>query len=745
MPQVQMARQISMSEVATHNTAESCWLVINGQVYDVTTFLDGHPGGGKVLVAYGGKDASQDFIMLHRPGILEKLGGHMIIGDAVADGSAATRLSLQRGLAAASATRLISRAEVARHNTADGCWLIIHDNVYDVTTFLDGHPGGGKVLMAYAGKDATDDFTILHRPGILEKLGEHMIIGKLPSSERGRQQLQHNYRGGSKRVGKLGQRQVAAAGGGGGGGGISMDEVAKHNTRDDAWSVIHGMVYNMTPFLQDHPGGANILMKYAGKDATRAFDMAGHPKDIVMSLGLEDKMTIGKAELVAAAAGAAAANTEGAEQAPSNQALPSLALAAVPASSAAGEQQITGYIVKAAQPKKPLPPIDHMLSLFDFEGVAKDCMSKEGWGYYSSGADDEVTMRENHSAFSRIWFRPKILVNVSNIDLSSEILGFKTSFPVYITATALGRLAHPDAEECLTRAAYAQGVVQMCPTLASCTLEEMTGAAQPGQVQFFQLYVNHDREVTRRLIERARKGGVKAICVTVDAPQLGRREKDMRNKMTTQSTDVQKETDGKGQVDRGQGTARAISQFIDPSLNWDDIPWLKEVCGEMKLLLKGVQSASDALKAVEYGLDGIICSNHGGRQLEYARSGIEVLEEVVVALEAHGVRDKLEVWMDGGVRRGSDIIKAIALGAKAVGIGRPTLYGMAAYGQEGAEKVLQILKDEMIMGMRLIGAPTINHITRDMVITKSLSSHIAPVPQDNLAASVYEPLVASKL
>lgn len=744
-----------MAEVAKHSTAASCWLTISSKVYDVTDFLDGHPGGGKVLLAYGGKDATQDFVMLHRPGILEKLGSHMIVGD-VADedahsAAAVGRASLKRGLAATSssqsACRIITRAEVAKHNTTNDCWVIIHDKVYDVTAFLDGHPGGGNVLLTYAGKDATLDFAILHRPGILERLGDRMCIGKLGPPDVVSNGSSNGSSGSvARRLGKLGRRQVAAAGGGSRGeGAISMVEVARHNTRDDAWSVIHGMVYNMTPFLQDHPGGANILLKYAGKDATRAFDMAGHPKDIVMSLGLEDKMTIGKAEFLAAPTAAAAADDDGSRQQQSSSLL-SAALTAVPASSSStGGQTITGYIVQAEQPKKAKPPIDHMLSLFDFEGIAKDCMSKEGWGYYSSGADDEVTMRENHSAFSRIWFRPKILVNVSEIDLSSQILGYETSFPVYITATALGRLAHPDAEECLTRAAYSQGVVQMCPTLASCTLEEMTAAAQPGQAQFFQLYVNHDREVTRRLIERARKGGVKAICVTVDAPQLGRREKDMRNKMTTQSTDVQKDQDGKGEVDRGQGTARAISQFIDPSLCWDDIPWLKDVCGDMKLVLKGVQSASDALKAVEYGLDGVICSNHGGRQLEYARSGLEVLEEVVVALEAHGVRDKLEVWMDGGVRRGSDIIKAIALGAKAVGIGRPTLYGMAAYGQEGAEKVLQILKDEMIMGMRLIGAPSIKDITRDMIITKSLSAHIAPVPTDNLAASVYEPLIASKL
>jgi len=298
----------------------------------------------------------------------------------------------------------------------------------------------------------------------------------------------------------------------------------------------------------------------------------------------------------------------------------------------------------------------------------------------------------------------------------------------------------------LTRAAHGQKIVQMCPTLASCTLEEMTAAAQPGQTQFFQLYVNHNREVTRKMIERCKAGGIKVICVTVDAPQLGRREKDMRMKFTEGGSDVQTEDDQKGKVNRGEGAARAISQFIDPSLCWDDIAWLKEICHPMKLVLKGVQTAEDAVKAVDYGLDGVILSNHGGRQLDFARSGIEVLTEVMDALDAINARDKLEVWIDGGIRRGSDIIKAIAIGAKAVGLGRPCLYSLASYGQDGVEHMLQILKDEMVMCMRLIGAPSIKHITRNMVVTDSVSAHIVPVPEDKLAAAVYEPIVgASKL
>lgn len=166
----------------------------------------------------------------------------------------------------------------------------------------------------------------------------------------------------------------------------------------------------------------------------------------------------------------------------------------------------------------------------------------------------------------------------------------------------------------------------------------------------------------------------------------------------------------------------------------------------MKVLLKGVQTAEDAIMAVEFGLDGIICSNHGGRQMDFARSGIEVLAEVMSALKARGMHGKLEVLVDGGIRRGSDVMKALALGASAVGIGRPTLYGMASYGQAGVEKVLKILADEMEMGMRLVGAPSIKDITPGMITVRNLGDHITPVPADELSAYTYEKLqTTSKL
>jgi len=246
----------------------------------------------------------------------------------------------------------------------------------------------------------------------------------------------------------------------------------------------------------------------------------------------------------------------------------------------------------------------------------------------------------------------------------------------------------------------------------------------------------------RNIIRKAEKGGIKALFITVDAPQLGRREKDMRNKFEAESPDMHKKTGQ--QVNRSQGTARAISGFIDPALCWDDIKWFKSIT-KLPLILKGVQTAEDAMLAVKHGVQGIVLSNHGGRQLDTARSGIEILPEVMAALKSIGATNRIEVFVDGGVRRGTDIFKALALGAKAVGVGRPFLYAMAGYGQNGVERCIQLLRDEFEMCLRLMGAPTLAHIKPEMVAIDSLHHHYAQLPKDFLSSRSYQPLPLPKL
>ncbi|TFK87560.1 FMN-dependent alpha-hydroxy acid dehydrogenase [Polyporus arcularius HHB13444] len=316
------------------------------------------------------------------------------------------------------------------------------------------------------------------------------------------------------------------------------------------------------------------------------------------------------------------------------------------------------------------------------------------------------------------------------------------------TATALGKLGHPDGELNLTKAAAKHGVIQMIPTLASCAFDELVDAAQPGQVQFLQLYVNKDRAITKKFVQHAEKRGIKGLFITVDAPQLGRREKDMRQKFEAEDPAEVTGNNQESKVDRSQGAARAISSFIDPGLDWKDIPWFQSIT-KMPLILKGVQCWEDALQAYDLGLAGVVLSNHGGRQLDFSRSGIEVLVEVVRELRARrGLsfpNEKFQLFVDGGVRRANDVLKAVALGATAVGVGRPFLYAFSSYGFEGVDHALQILHDEFEMNMRLLGARTLKEVVPEMVDASSLQSHIVAVPGDRLYDSNYESMQHARL
>ncbi|KZP10658.1 hypothetical protein FIBSPDRAFT_872351 [Athelia psychrophila] len=492
---------------------------------------------------------------------------------------------------------------------------------------------------------------------------------------------------------------------------FSGKEVATHNSRKSCWIIVHGKVYDVTEFLDDHPGGSKIILKYAGKDATHEYEPIHPPDAITTNLPIEKHLgsvDLGTVEKV--------------------------------------EVQITDA-EKARQERMALiPPLEEILNLHDFEAIAKMVMPEKAWAYYSSAADDEITIRENHAAYHRIWFRPRVMRDVSTVDYSTTIFGQKTSMPVYITATALGKLGHKDGELNLTRAAAKHDVVQMIPTLASCGFDEIVDAAVPGQSQWLQLYVNTDRVVTKRIVQHAEERGIKALFITVDAPQLGRREKDMRQKYEAEGPAEQ--TRAGGDVDRSQGAARAISSFIDPGLSWKDVAWFKSIT-KMPLILKGVQCWEDALEAYDQGLAGVVLSNHGGRQLDFARSGIEVLVEVVAHLgEKRGLRfpnEKFLLFVDGGVRRATDVLKAVALGATAVGVGRPFLYAFSAYGTEGANRALQIFKDEFEMNMRLLGAPTLKDVVPTMVDASNVHTHIVAVPGDNLYNNNYETMPPARL
>ncbi|CAI4210591.1 unnamed protein product [Parascedosporium putredinis] len=461
-------------------------------------------------------------------------------------------------------------------------------------------------------------------------------------------------------------------------------DVAEHNSAESCWVIVHGKAYDVTEFLPEHPGGMKIILKYAGKDATDEFDPI-HPPDTLDKF-LDKSKHLGPVDM----------------------------------STVKVEQKKESPEEKTRQEMIALkPPLSQCYNLLDFEAVAKRVMKKTAWAYYSSAADDEITMRENHAAFQRIWFRPKILVDVEKVDFSTTMLGTKVDMPFYVTATALGKLGHPEGEVLLTRASKKHNVVQMIPTLASCSFDEIMDAAEGDQVQWLQLYVNKDREITKRIVQHAEKRGCKALFIT----------------FTDEGSNVQNGEE----TDNSQGAARAISSFIDPALSWKDIPWFQGIT-KMPILLKGVQRVEDVLKAIEAGVQGVVLSNHGGRQLEFARSAIEVLAETMPVLKQMGLEDKIEIYVDGGVRRGTDILKALCMGAKGVGIGRPFLYAMSAYGPEGVDRAMALLRDELEMNMRLIGCTSVAELNPSLIDVRSLTSHGNGVPTDVLSKSVYDRL-----
>uniref|UniRef100_A0A1J3ICJ1 (S)-2-hydroxy-acid oxidase n=1 Tax=Noccaea caerulescens TaxID=107243 RepID=A0A1J3ICJ1_NOCCA len=355
--------------------------------------------------------------------------------------------------------------------------------------------------------------------------------------------------------------------------------------------------------------------------------------------------------------------------------------------------------------------MDQIVNVGEFQELAKQALPKMYYDFYSGGAEDQHTLKENVEAFRRIMFRPRVLVDVSKIDMSTRILGYPISAPIMIAPTGRHMLAHPEGETVTAKAAAACNTIMIVSYMASCTIEEV--ACSCNAVRFLQIYVYKRRDVTAQMVRRAEKAGFKAIVMTVDVPKLGRREADIKNKMISPKLrNFEGLFETQAQPSEGSGVEAFASRAFDASLNWKDIEWLRSIT-KLPILVKGILTGEDALKAVEAGVEGIVVSNHGARQLDYSPATITVLEEVV-----HAVRGRIPVLFDGGVRRGTDVFKALALGAQAVLIGRPIVYGLAAKGEDGVRKVIDMLKNEFEITMALSGCPTLNDITRNHVKTE---------------------------
>jgi 4-hydroxymandelate oxidase len=353
-----------------------------------------------------------------------------------------------------------------------------------------------------------------------------------------------------------------------------------------------------------------------------------------------------------------------------------------------------------------------LINLADFEKQAHDKLTQMAYDYYASGAWDEITLRENHTAYDRIKLYPRMLIDVSQRDLTTTVLNQKVSMPILIAPTAFHRLAHPDGELATARAASAADTLMILSTLSNTAVEEVAQAAN-GSL-WFQLYVYNDRGATEDLVRRVEAAGAKALMLTVDAPMLGRRERDVRNRfqLPPDLSIANMTRAGLQEVIRDEvdsGLAVYVRRLVNPAMTWRDVEWLKSIT-KLPILIKGILRADDSLKAIESGVAGIVVSNHGGRQLDTAPATIEVLPQIAEAVDG-----RIEILIDGGIRRGTDVIKALALGAKAVLIGRPVLWGLAVDGEQGVSKVLSLLRAEFDLAMALCGCRSIAEITRDLL------------------------------
>jgi 4-hydroxymandelate oxidase len=358
------------------------------------------------------------------------------------------------------------------------------------------------------------------------------------------------------------------------------------------------------------------------------------------------------------------------------------------------------------QKTRPAAP----LKLDDFEPAARAILPQGIYDYIAGGSEDEAALRGNREAFARYRFRFKILAAPDPVDLSNEVLGHRFRMPVHLAPTAIQRMTHPEGEAAAYRAASSAGLAYCLSTMSSVSIEDVAAAATG--TRWFQLYMSRERASNASLVERAVDAGYSAIVLTVDLPKTGRRERDIRNSFSLPEGLRYANLDaprGTVAADGPDPFAQNVNAQTNPALGWPDLEWLIARTS-LPVIVKGVVRADDARHAVEVGARGLVVSNHGGRQLDYAIASLDALPEVVEA-----VGSRVPVFIDGGVRRGTDVLKAICLGAKGVLIGRPFLYALAVGGAEGVTRMLEMLRQEIEVSMTLLGVRRLSELSEDLL------------------------------
>ncbi|PSR75144.1 FMN-dependent dehydrogenase-domain-containing protein, partial [Coniella lustricola] len=466
---------------------------------------------------------------------------------------------------------------------------------------------------------------------------------------------------------------------------FSLDEVSKHTSPESCWVVLYGNVYDVTNFLGEHPGGSKIILQLAGKDATEEYDPIHPPGTLEESLAPEAKLGRVNADSLARAESAVGSDHDG--SAPSS-----------PSSSSS----VTAPV------KFKAPPLDHLLNLDEIADVAKKLVSSKCRSYYDSAADDLFSKFYNNAVYRPILLRPRVFVDCVQCDTSTTLLGqFGVRTPVFVCPAAMARLAHPDGEAGIAKAAGYFGACQIVSNNASMTPEQIVQDARDGQVFGWQLYVQNDRAKSEAMLARINKlrKWYKFIVLTLDAPVPGKREMDEKEGLAAAGAPAESQVDypalgggggadGKKKGPAGGGVGQALFFGTAADLTWKTtLPWLKKHAPDMPIVLKGVQTHEDVYLAARYArenpgtLKAVLLSNHGGRALDTAPPAIHTLLEC--RKYCPEVLNEIELWVDGGVRRGTDVVKALCLGAKAVGIGRPPLWGLGAGGWQGVYRTYE--------------------------------------------------------
>jgi len=431
--------------------------------------------------------------------------------------------------------------------------------------------------------------------------------------------------------------------------------------------VLYGNVYDVTEFLPHHPGGSKIILGLAGRDATEEFDPVHPPGTLEENLKPEAKLgTVDPA------------NLERLKFKPESKA-PSSA-------SPAGQ-------------KAPPPPLHTLLNLDEIEAVAKTQVSKKCWAYYFSAGDDLFSKYYNGSVFRSILLRPRVFVDCTTVSTATTLLGgtAHVSTPLYVAPAAMARLAHPDGEAGIARGISRFGAMQLVSNNASQTPEQIVADAQPGAVFGWQLYVQTTRSKSEAMLARINKlrDHFKCIVLTLDAPVSGKREHDEKSNLESQMV-VESESNAKDSAEKrpgGGGVGQQLFWGTAADLTWETtLPWLAEHT-DLPIVLKGVQTHEDAYLAAQWArkrpgsIKAVILSNHGGRALDTAPPAVHTLLEI--RKYCPEVFDTIDVWIDGGIKRGTDVVKALCLGAKAVGVGRAALWGLGAGGWKGVDRTFE--------------------------------------------------------